>query len=126
MPSSLDSDTKPGKRRYCRPVPQVWTEATDLFLSGAFTLRELAARFGVSTRAIQIHAARRRAASLPATSPAIVTRIATDASRLTKATHEACIEQTKASAYDDAVTLQALIGHALAALASDPGIRGYA
>ncbi len=120
VPSAKPSS---GKRRYSRPTPEVWAEATNLFLSGAATLAELATRFGVSTRAIQIHAARRRAASSKAAPPpATFTGIAATASALHKATHAECIEETKASAYANAVTLQTVIGQALAALGGDTSI----
>ena len=111
------------KRTYVKLSSEEWKEIVMLYSSGTLTLAEISRRFGVSTRNIQIYIDKaRKQASTPSPSALMKKSMpsAPTPTELTPESHSACMSETRASVYADAVTLQTLLHNALADLENSP------
>ena len=120
--ATLHAATRP-KRTYTRLSDEDWQRVVDLYSAGGLTLAEIATRYGVSIRAIQIYIDKAKPATPApsASAPMARLRLLTP-SVLTPTTHARCITETKASAYADAAALQALLVDALATIKATTGL----
>ncbi len=109
------------KRRYTRLTPERWAEARAAWATGGVTAEDLAARFGCSVRAVQLHMAEHKVAK---GSAAAALAAAVEAKVLAEAlpseddlAHR--IRDTREGTYADAVAIQRLVMGNVA-LAQDP------